>query len=39
MTGLLASEGLRVSEVRVGKSLCRTEPVYHQARQTSTERC
>ena len=38
MTGHLASEGLRVSETRVGKSLSRQNPSYHQARRTATAR-
>ena len=38
MTGLLSSQGLRVSEVRVGRSLKRMNPRYHRARQTATAR-
>lgn len=38
MTGLLASQGLRVSQARVGESLRRTNPHYHQKRSTSTAR-
>ena len=38
MTGLLASQGLRVSEQRVGVSLQKVNPRYHQARQTATAR-
>ena len=38
MTGLLASQGLRVSQVRVGESLRRTNPQYHHHRNTSTTR-
>ena len=38
MTGLLSSQGLRVCEVRVGQSLMRANPGYHQARQTATAR-
>ena len=36
MTGLLASQGLRVSQVRVGQALKRTNPQYHYKRSTST---
>ena len=36
MCGLLAAEGVRVSEQRVGQSLCRVAPANHQARQSST---
>ena len=35
MTGLLASQGFRVSQARVGESLRRTNPQYHQKRCTS----
>ena len=35
MTGLLASQGLKVSQARVGESLRRTNPQYHQKRCTS----
>ena len=38
MTGLLASEGLKISEQRVGQSLQRVNPEYSQARRTSTAR-
>ena len=38
MTGLLASGGIRVSQGRVGKSLKRINPLYHQRRVTSTAR-
>ena len=38
MTGLLASQGLRVSQTRVGHSLHRTNPGYHHARRTATAR-
>lgn len=38
MTGLLASRGLRASEVRVGQSLSIVNPGYHHARKTSTAR-
>lgn len=36
MTGLLASQGLRVSQARVGEALKRTNPLYHYKRSTST---
>ncbi len=36
MTGLLASQGLRASEVLVGQSLSRVNPVYQHARRTAT---
>lgn len=36
MTGLLASQGLRVSQVSVGESLRRTNPQYHCMRREST---
>ena len=38
MTGLLASQGLQISEQRVGQSLSRTNPAYHHARRTATDR-
>lgn len=38
MTGLLASQGLRVSQQRVGQSLRRTNPTYQHARRTATAR-
>lgn len=38
MTGLLASQGVSVSEQRVGESLQRVHPGYHHARRTSTAR-
>ena len=38
MTGLLASQGIRVSQQRVGESLQRVNPGYQQARRTSTAR-
>ena len=38
MTGLLASRGLKVSEVNVGKSLRTVNPGYHSARCTATAR-
>ncbi len=36
MTGLLASQALRASQHRVGETLRRMNPTYHQARRTST---
>ena len=36
MTGLLASQGLGVSEKRVGESLQRVNPIYNYARRTNT---
>ncbi len=38
MAGLLVSQGLRVSQARVGESLRRTNPQNHQKRSTSTAR-
>jgi len=38
MTGLLAAQGMRVSQLRVGESLGRTNPCYLQARRTATAR-
>ena len=38
MTGLLASQGLRASQERVGESLSRINPTYHAARRTATAR-
>ena len=38
MTGLLASQGLKVSQARVGESLRCTNPQYHQKRCTSAAR-
>ena len=38
MTGLLASEGIGVSQQRVGESLRLTNPGYQHARRTATER-
>ena len=35
MTGLLASQGLSVSEQRVGESLQRVHPIYNHARRTN----
>ena len=36
MTRLLSSRGIRVSELRVGKSLNRVSPAYYCARSTDT---
>ena len=38
MTGLLVSQGVRVSQARVGKSLRSQNPSYHHARRTLTAR-
>ena len=38
MTGLLASQGLRISQQRVGESLSRVNPGYQHARRTVTTR-
>ncbi len=38
MTGLLASQGLRISEQRVGESLQRVNPGYSCARRSNTAR-
>ena len=38
MTGLLSSQGVRVSEVRVGISLKRVSPGHHHERQTATNK-
>lgn len=38
MTGLLSSQGVRVSQTRVGASLRRSNPHYHHQRCTSTAR-
>ncbi len=38
MTGLLASQGLRVSQKRVGESLRHANPGYQHARRTATAR-
>ena len=38
MTGLLLSEGIRVCQLRVGKSLQRVNPGYHRHRQNRTHR-
>lgn len=36
MTGLLASQGLCACQQRLGESLSRVNPMYHQARRTAT---
>ena len=38
MTGLLASQGIKVAQSRVGDALKRTHPVYQERRSTSTAR-
>lgn len=38
MTGLLSSNGVHVSQQRVGESLCRVSPGYQNARQSETAR-
>ena len=38
MTGLLSSEGIRVSEQRIGESLRRVNPGYSRARRLGTAR-
>ena len=38
MTGLLSSQGIRVSQRRIGESLQRVNPGYQHARQTTTAR-
>ena len=38
MTGLPASEGMRVSQLRVGESLAHTNPSYLQSQRTATAR-
>ena len=38
MTGLLASQGISVSEVRVGQSLQRVNPGYHHQRLSRIDR-
>ena len=38
MTGLLASQGIRVCQLRVGKSLQRVNPGHHHRRLTRTHR-
>ena len=38
MTGFLSSQGFKVSQLRVGKSLKRVDPCHHAARRNSTKR-
>lgn len=38
MSGVLATQGIRVGPQRVGESLSRVDPVHHQKRVTRTER-
>lgn len=38
MTGLLASQGFRISQQRIGKSLKRVNPLYHSRRQNLAHR-
>ena len=38
MTGLLAFQGIKVAQSRVGDALKRTHPVYQERRSTSTAR-
>ena len=38
MTGLLASQGIRVCQLRVGQSLQRVNPGHHHHRRTQTHR-
>ena len=38
MTGLLSSQGINVSQQRVGESLSRISPIYQDARRTATAR-
>ena len=38
MVGVLASQGIRAGMQRVGQSLARVHPVYHERRTTRTER-
>ena len=38
MSGLLASQGIRASSRRIGKSLARVDPSHHAMRVTRTER-
>ena len=38
MTGLLSSQGVHVSQQRIGESLERVNPSYHNARRTDTAR-
>ena len=36
MTGLLAADGIRVYQPRVGRALSRIDPINHHRRQTAT---
>lgn len=38
MTGFLRSQGIRVSETRVGQALCQANPQYHHNRREATTR-
>ena len=38
MTGLLASQGFRCAQKRVGEALHRVKPAYHNIRRSGTER-
>lgn len=38
MTGFLSSEGFRISQQRVGRSLQRVDPVHHSKRRNFTHR-
>ena len=38
MTGLLSSQGIRVSQARVGEAQRRTNPLYHHQRRSSSAR-
>lgn len=38
MVGVLASQGNRIRAHRVGQSLARVNPAYHERRETRTER-
>lgn len=38
MVGVLASQGIRIGAHRVGQSLARVNPAYHERRKTRTER-
>ena len=38
MTGFFRSQGIRVSETRVGEALCQANPQYHHSRREATTR-
>lgn len=38
MTGFLSSQGFRISQLRVGKSLRRVNPLHHSRRRNATHR-